>query len=60
MAIFRFKVYNGIGNVFTLGRMVGTREQVEAHCKAQLPKARKNSPCRWSYEIEEIRKQKHL
>ena len=54
MAIFRFKVYNGIGNVFTLGRMVGTREQVEEHCKAQLPKARKNSPCRWSYEIEEI------
>lgn len=56
MAIFRYKVYNSIGNVFTVGRMVGTREQVEAHCKAQIPKAKHNSPCKWSYDIEEITK----
>lgn len=56
MAIFRFRIFNSIGNVFTLGRMVGTREQVEEHCKQQLPKARKNSPCKWSYDIEEITK----
>lgn len=54
ITIYRFKVYNSIGNVFDIGRMVGTREEVELFCKKQVKEAFKNSPCKWEYLIEQI------
>lgn len=60
MTIYRFKVYNSIGNTYTIGRMAGSKQQVEDHCKKAIKEANVNSPGKWEYDIElmEIHKTK--
>ena len=56
MTIYRFKIYNSIGNVFNQGRMVGSREEIERFCRKQIIEAKKNSPCNWEFIVELISK----
>lgn len=52
MTIYKFKIYNNIGNVFNQGRMVGTREEVERFCRKQIIEARKNSNAIFDFIVE--------
>lgn len=52
MTIYRFKIYNSIGNVFNQGVMVGSREEIERFCRKQIIEAKKQSPCNWEFIID--------
>ena len=52
MTIYKFKIYNNIGNVFNQGKMVGTREEVERFCRKQIIEAKKNSNAKYYYDVE--------
>lgn len=55
MTIYRFKVINSIGNVFTIGKMAASRQVVEDYCKEKIAEANKNSKCNWEYRIEQVK-----
>ena len=54
MTIYRFKIYNSIGNVFNQGVMVGSREEIERFCRKQIIEAKKQSPCNWEFVIQQM------
>lgn len=55
ITVYRFKVFNSIGNVFDIGRMAAPKEEVETFCLQQIKKAKENSPGKWEYSIELIK-----
>lgn len=54
MTIYRFKIYNSIGNILNIGKYVGSRSDLEEYCKKQIQDQRKNTPCNWMVDIEEL------
>lgn len=60
MTIYRFKIYNNIGNIFNIGRMAAPKAEVEEYCKKQIKEAKRNSNADYSYEVELISSSKPL
>lgn len=54
MTIYRFKIFNNIGNILNIGVMTGERKDVESFCQSQIQEARKNSNCKYQYEVVEM------
>lgn len=52
ITVYRFKVFNSIGNVFDIGRMAAPKKEVETFCEQLIKKAKENSPGKWEYSIE--------
>lgn len=54
MTIYRFKIFNNMGNIYNIGKMAAPKSEVEEFCKKQILEAKRNSNAIYQYEIDEI------
>lgn len=60
MTIYRFKIFNNIGNIYNIGKMAAPKSEVEEFCKKQIQEAKRNSNAIYQYEIDEIEQKRTI